>query len=48
VADDLLVSVPIPAPAWSFGRFTYTACYRFFDAWTRRLLRDPGWVGTYC
>jgi cardiolipin synthase len=48
VADDLLVSVPIGAPEWSFGRFTYTALYRFIDAWTRRLLRDPEWVATYC
>jgi cardiolipin synthase len=48
VADDLEASVPMPAPAWTAGRFTYTWCYRFFDAWTRRLLRDPEWVETYC
>ena len=48
VAQDLQVSVPLPAPASSFGRFTYTLCYRFFDAWTRRLVRDPDWVATYC
>ena len=48
MADDLLVSVPIAAPEWSFGRFTYTALYRFIDVWTRRLLRDPEWVATYC
>jgi cardiolipin synthase len=48
VADDRRVSVPMPAPAWTLGRVTYEWCYRFFDAWTRRLLRDPEWVATYC
>jgi phosphatidylserine/phosphatidylglycerophosphate/cardiolipin synthase-like enzyme len=48
VADDRSMSVPMPVPTWTLGRFTYDWCYRFFDAWTRRLLRDPDWVATYC
>jgi len=48
VAADLRASVPMPAPTWTFGRFTYEWCYRFFDSWTRRLLRDTEWVATYC
>jgi len=48
VAHDLPSTVPMVAPAWTFGRFTYTACYRFFDAWTSRLVRDPEWVASYC
>ena len=48
VAADIRECVPIPRPEWAFGRFTYTTLFRFFDAWTRRLVRDPEWKATYC
>lgn len=48
VASDRAQSVVLDGPRISWGRFSYTVLYRFFDWWTRRLVRDPEWKTRYC
>lgn len=48
VEQDIQNSTVIAQPRTTFGRFTYSLLYRFFCAWTNRLVQNPAWRAKYC